>query len=46
VEAYSVTHEVEGLQNPFLGCAALVRNKLAAGRAKGLADLEALPLGE
>jgi hypothetical protein len=37
-----VTHEVEGLQVPFLGRASLVQNKRAAGRAKDLADLEAL----
>ncbi len=37
-----VTHEVEGLVIPFLGRAALVRNKRAIGRAKDLADLEAL----
>lgn len=37
-----VTHDVEGLAIPFLGRAALVRNKRATGRAKDLADLEAL----
>jgi hypothetical protein len=37
-----VTHEVEGLQLPFLGRASLVQNKRAAGRTKDLADLEAL----
>jgi hypothetical protein len=37
-----VTHEVEGLVVPFLGRAALVRNKRASGRTKDLADLEAL----
>jgi len=37
-----VTHETEGLAVPFLGRAALVRNKRASGRAKDLADLEAL----
>lgn len=37
-----VTHETEGLKVPFLGRAALVRNKRASGRAKDLADLEAL----
>lgn len=35
-------HEVEGLAVPFLGRAALVRNKRASGRAKDIADLEAL----
>jgi hypothetical protein len=34
-----VIHEAEGLAVPFLGRAALVRNKKASGRAK---DLEAL----
>ncbi|HET7291261.1 MAG TPA: hypothetical protein VFM88_02445 [Vicinamibacteria bacterium] len=37
-----VIHEAEGLAVPFLGRAALVRNKRASGRAKDLADLEAL----
>jgi hypothetical protein len=37
-----VTHETSGLAVPFLGRAALVRNKRASGRAKDLADLEAL----
>jgi hypothetical protein len=37
-----VTHDVDGLAVPFLGRAALVRNKRASGRAKDLADLEAL----
>jgi hypothetical protein len=37
-----VTHDVEGLAVPFLGRAALVRNKRATGRAKDRADLEAL----
>ena len=37
-----VTHEVVGLGIPFLGRAALVRNKKATGRAKDRADLEAL----
>lgn len=36
------THEIEGLAVPFLGRAALVQNKRATGRAKDLADLEAL----
>jgi len=37
-----VTHEVDGLAVPFLGRAALVRNKRATGRTKDRADLEAL----
>lgn len=37
-----VTHEVDGLAVPFLGRAALVRNKRASGRTKDQADLEAL----
>lgn len=37
-----VTHEVDGLVVPFLGRAALVRNKRATGRTKDQADLEAL----
>lgn len=37
-----VTHETAGLHVPFLGRSALVRNKRASGRAKDLADLEAL----
>jgi hypothetical protein len=37
-----VVHETEGLSVPFLGRDALVRNKRASGRAKDLADLEAL----
>jgi hypothetical protein len=37
-----VTHEVGGLVVPFLGRAALVRNKRATGRTKDRADLEAL----
>jgi hypothetical protein len=37
-----VTHEVAGLAIPFLGRELLVRNKRASGRAKDLADLEAL----
>jgi hypothetical protein len=43
-EAWSshVTHEVGGLQVPFLGRAELVRNKRASGRTKDQADLEAL----
>ncbi len=35
-------HDVSGLAVPFLGRAALVRNKRASGRPKDLADLEAL----
>jgi hypothetical protein len=34
--------EIEGLAVPFLGRAALVRNKRASGRTKDLADLGAL----
>jgi len=37
-----VTHDVSGLAVPFLGRAALVRNKRATGRTKDRADLEAL----
>jgi hypothetical protein len=37
-----VTHEVEGLAVPFIGRGALVKNKRATGRAKDVADLEAL----
>jgi hypothetical protein len=37
-----VSHEVEGVAIPFIGRASLVKNKRAAGRAKDLADLEAL----
>lgn len=37
-----VSHATEGLAVPFLGRAALVRNKRASGRAKDRADLEAL----
>ena len=40
-----MVHEVDGLMVPFLGRAALVQNKRAAGRAKDLADLEALGEG-
>ena len=40
-----VTHQVAGLAIPFLGRAELVRNKRATGRAKDLADLEALGEG-
>jgi hypothetical protein len=34
--------DVEGLVVPFLGRAALVRNKLSTGRTRDLADIEAL----
>lgn len=37
-----VVSRVAGLDIPFIGREALVRNKRAAGRAKDLADLEAL----
>jgi hypothetical protein len=37
-----VSHDVAGLLVPFLGRAELVKNKRASGRAKDLADLEAL----
>jgi len=37
-----VTRAIGGLEIPFLGRAALVRNKRASGRTKDLADLEAL----
>jgi hypothetical protein len=37
-----VTHEVGGMQVPFLGRAELIRNKRASGRTKDRADLEAL----
>jgi hypothetical protein len=37
-----VAHDVGGAPVSFLGRAALVKNKRAAGRAKDLADLEAL----
>jgi hypothetical protein len=37
-----VSHEVEGVAIPFIGRASLVKNKRATGRAKDLADLEAL----
>ena len=37
-----VTHEIGGSAVPFLGRAALVKNKRAAARIKDLADLEAL----
>jgi hypothetical protein len=43
-EAWSerVIHDVDGLPIPFIGRAALVKNKRATRRAKDLADLEAL----
>lgn len=37
-----VMHRVAGLDVPFLGRDALVRNKRASGRFKDLGDLEAL----
>ena len=37
-----VTHQVGSLSIPFIGRRELVRNKRASGRAKDLADLEAL----
>jgi hypothetical protein len=37
-----VLHRVGGVDVPFLGRDALVRNKRAAGRFKDLGDLEAL----
>lgn len=40
-----VTHQVAGLSVPFIGRSELVRNKRAAGRAKDMADLEALGEG-
>jgi hypothetical protein len=40
-----VAHEIEGLSIPFIGRASLVKNKRATGRAKDLADLEALGEG-
>ena len=41
-----VTHDVDGLAVPFIGRRALVKNKRATGRAKDIADLEALGAGE
>lgn len=43
-EAWSsrAEEEVSGLKIPFLGRAALVRNKRATGRTKDLADVELL----
>jgi hypothetical protein len=40
--ATRVGYEVDGLDVPFIGREALIRNKRATGRAKDLADLEAL----
>jgi hypothetical protein len=37
-----IIHVTEGMAIPFIGRAALVRNKRVSGRAKDLADLEAL----
>ena len=37
-----VEHELRGHRIPFLGRDALIRNKLASGRRKDLADVEAL----
>ena len=37
-----VVHRVDGLDVPFLGREALIRNKRASGRFKDLGDLEAL----
>jgi hypothetical protein len=37
-----VVHRVERLDVPFIGREALIRNKLATGRLKDLADVEAL----
>ncbi len=44
VEAWPdrVLHDVDGLQVPFVGRPQLVQNKRATGRARDLADLEAL----
>lgn len=41
-----VSHQVRGRPVPFLGRAALLRNKIAAGRTKDLADVEALGRAE
>jgi hypothetical protein len=43
-EAWSdrAVHDVDGVSVPFIGRAAFVKNKRATGRAKDLADLEAL----
>ena len=40
-----VVHRVDGLEVPFIGRAALLENKRAAGRPKDLADIEALEHG-
>jgi hypothetical protein len=40
--ASRTSHRVGGLEVPFIGREALVRNKRATGRLKDLADLEAL----
>ena len=37
-----VTHRVDGLEVPFIGRDALLRNKRATGRSKDLADIDAL----
>jgi hypothetical protein len=37
-----VTHELRGRRTPFIGRDELIANKLAAGRRKDLADVEAL----
>jgi glycine cleavage system aminomethyltransferase T len=37
-----VSHDMDGVMIPILGRATLVKNKRATGRAKDLADLEAL----
>jgi hypothetical protein len=43
-EAWSdrVVHDIGGVAVPFIGRAALIRNKRATGRARDLADVEAL----
>jgi hypothetical protein len=43
--ATKVSHKVDTLDIPFLGRKALVANKRATGRAKDIADLEALEAG-
>ena len=40
-----VAHRVDDLEVPFIGRAALLENKRAAGRPKDLADIEALEHG-
>ena len=37
-----ITSQIEGIEIPFLGREALVRNKRASGRLKDLADIESL----